>query len=75
MKLRKFLLSPFGKTLLLLMGLALYYLVFIYPLNSITSKLLYPETQTAPGTILSIKNAVLVFLYIFPLLGRLLYQA
>lgn len=59
---------------MLLLGLSLYYLVFIYPLDSLASKLGYPALEKLFDKRLGFFDVAFVLISLFPLLGRLLYQ-
>lgn len=59
---------------MLLLGLSLYYLVFIYPIDSLASKLGYSALEKLFDKRLSLADAAFALIALFPLLGRLLYQ-
>ena len=74
MNLRRFFFSTYGKILLSILGLCLYYAVFIYPLSSLLNNLDYSVRQTLFDRHLSLQDILLLCAFILPLLGRLTYQ-
>lgn len=74
MKLQKILFSPPGKIFLIALGLSLYYAVFIYPLNSLFTKLNYPAVSKIFDAHLNPQDFIFILLFLMPILGRLSYQ-
>jgi predicted MPP superfamily phosphohydrolase len=74
MKLRKFLFSRPGRILLSLIGLGLYYGVFIYPLDSLLSKAGYPALKRIFDSSFTLFDSIFLILFVLPFVGRLLYQ-
>jgi len=74
MKLQKILFSPPGKLFLLCFGLALYFIIFIYPLNSLSSKLGYPAISSIFDSDFTLYDFLLSLIFLTPIIGRLNYQ-
>jgi predicted MPP superfamily phosphohydrolase len=74
MTLRKFLTSPLGKLFISAIGLSLYYLVFIYPLNSLFNNLGFSLLEELFNNTLTILDLLISAAFLTPLLGRLCYQ-
>ena len=74
MTLRKFLISPLGKLIITVIGLSLYAAVFIYPLNSLFTKLGFPLLDELFNSTFSVFDLFVSLAFLTPLLGRLSYQ-
>jgi predicted MPP superfamily phosphohydrolase len=74
MKIQKFIFSPPGRILLIALGLSLYYAVFIYPFNSLFTKMNYPVVSKIFDTHFSPLDFIFIFLFLMPMIGRLSYQ-
>ncbi len=74
MNLRKLFFSPAGKFLIALIGLGIYFLVFIYPINSLFSKMHIPVLDNLFSAPFTWIDFVFICLFLLPFLGRLYYQ-
>lgn len=74
MNFRKLFFSPTGKFLFALIGLGIYYLVFIYPIDSLFSKVNLPVLDNIFSGPLTWIDFVFISLFLIPFLGRLYYQ-
>ncbi len=74
MNLRRILFSTYGKIFLVILGLAIYYAVFIYPLNSLLKNLDFFALEILFDEVFHIHDVLLVLAFTIPLLGRLAYQ-
>lgn len=74
MNLGKFFLSPPGKLFAVIIGLTLYYLVFVFPANTLASYLGYPLVDDLMSAPFHAYELIIWFALLAPILGRFFYQ-